>query len=130
MSQKDNITFPATGEAGFAEAILGNAPNYYNVPIDQKSLRVLLANGPVGAADCFRLLTDTIFGILLGTPTGASMKRNTLLFKRKAGVFGVPIATFGCTEEQARGSLHMHGWITTSFASNCRRCATSLFSCG
>nr|CAH0101600.1 unnamed protein product [Daphnia galeata] len=108
MSQKDNITFPATGGAGLAEAILGNAPNYYNVPIDQKSLRVLLANGPVGAAECFRLLTDAIFGILLGTPTEASMKRNSPLFKKKAGIFGVPIATFGCTEEQARGSLHMH----------------------
>nr|CAH0102913.1 unnamed protein product [Daphnia galeata] len=75
---------------------------------NSSSLRVLLANGPVGAAECFRLLTDAIFGILLGTPTEASMKRNTPLFKRKAGVFGVPIATFGCTEEQARGSLHMH----------------------
>jgi hypothetical protein len=105
MSQKDNLTLSATSGTGVADAILGNTPNYFNFPIHQRSLRVLLANGPV---ECFRGITDAMFGILLGTPPKESMKRNVPFFKRKASVFGVPIATFICTEEQARGSLHMH----------------------
>ena len=30
------------------------------------------------------------------------------LFRTEKGIFGTPIGAYGCTEEQARGSLHMH----------------------
>lgn len=37
-----------------------------------------------------------------------------------AGVFGVPVASFGSVEEQARGSLHLH--VVRITASNPLRC--------
>ena len=108
IPQKNNVNFPATGGAGFAEAILGNCPSYCDVPVDQRSLRQLLADGPVAAAETFRILTNAIFSVLLGTSPAASVKRTVPLHMRQPGVFGKPIASFGCSEEQARGSLHMH----------------------
>lgn len=109
LPQKNNVNFPAKEGSGLAEALLGNCPTYFDIPIDQSSLRVLLANGPVAAAESFKLLTEAIFSTLLGTPTDASTKRNVPLKNRKPGVFGVPVASFGPIEEQSRGSLHLHG---------------------
>ena len=107
LPQKGNSEFPADG-TGFPEAIINNDATFHQVPIAPHNLRILLARGPVSAAEIFRLLTEAVFSILLGTPTEHSSKRTVPLSDRKAGVFGTPVASFGCVEEQARGSLHLH----------------------
>ena len=107
LPQKDNNNFPADG-TGLSEAIQNSAAAFQEVPITPHHLRFLLAKGPLAAAEIFRLLTETVFTTLLGTPTEHSSKKTVPLPSRKSGVFGVPIASFGCVEEQARGSLHLH----------------------
>lgn len=53
--------------------------------------------------------STSVFTHLFGTPPDSVGKKKTIpLPQRKKGIFGTPIAAFGCTEEQARGSLHMH----------------------
>jgi hypothetical protein len=57
----------------------------------------------------FQIMTEAFFINLLGTPPdGVDKKKSVLLSARQSGIFGTPVAAFGCTEEQARGSLHMH----------------------
>ncbi|EFX67269.1 hypothetical protein DAPPUDRAFT_261899 [Daphnia pulex] len=57
----------------------------------------------------FRIMVQNVFCIVMGTPPSASTKKKKgVLPERPTGVFGVPVAAFGCTEEQPRGSLHMH----------------------
>lgn len=107
LPQKDNNNFPADG-TGLSEAIQNSAAAFQEVPITPHHLRFLLAKGPLAAAEIFRLLTETVFTTLLGTPTEHSSRKTVPLPSRKSGVFGVPIASFGCVEEQARGSLHLH----------------------
>ena len=56
----------------------------------------------------------------MGTPPSASTKKKSVVLPdRTNGAFGVPVAAFGWTEEQARGSLHMNivfwGGIPPSF---------------
>ncbi|KZR96895.1 Uncharacterized protein APZ42_008517, partial [Daphnia magna] len=107
LPQKDNNNFPADG-TGLSEAIQNNVAVFQEIPITPHHLRFLLAKGPLAAAEIFRLLTETVFTTLLGTPTEHSSKKTVPLPSRSFGVFGVPIASFGCVEEQARGSLHLH----------------------
>ncbi|KAK4013695.1 hypothetical protein OUZ56_026247 [Daphnia magna] len=107
LPQKDNNKFPAD-VTGLSEAIQNNAAVFQEIPITPHHLRFLLAKGPLAAAEIFRLLTETVFTTLLGTPTEHSSKKTVPLPSRSSGVFGVPIASFGCVEEQARGSLHVH----------------------
>ncbi len=108
LPMTDNWSFPAT-ESGFAEALRQRQNEFHTIPVNDSALRTLLARSPVPAGDMFRLVINTVFTHLLGTPPdNASKKKTVPLPNRKPGVFGTPIASFGVTEEQARGSLHMH----------------------
>lgn len=107
ISQKENEGFPANG-FGLTEALQQGDSIFHDVPIAPHNLAVLNAKGPVAAAEYFRLLTESVFHILLGTPAEHCSKRTEPLPARKRGVFGVPIASFGTVEEQGRGSLHLH----------------------
>ncbi|KAK4024408.1 hypothetical protein OUZ56_009830 [Daphnia magna] len=107
LPQEDNNNFPTDG-TGLSEAIQNSAAVFQEIPITPHHLRFLMAKGPLAAAEIFRLLTDTVFTTLLGTPTEHFSKKTVPLPSRSSGVFGVPIASFGCVEEQARGSLHLH----------------------
>lgn len=107
LPQTNNKDFPSQ-DLGFAESIRRKETKFHSINITPHHLKTILANGPVAAAEIFRLLTENVFAVLLGTPTEHSTKRTQPLPDRKPGVFGVPIASFGCVEEQARGSLHMH----------------------
>ena len=51
---------------------------------------------------------ESIFTNLLATPTESSSKKIQPFPARKPGVFGPAFASYGVSEEQARGSLHMH----------------------
>jgi hypothetical protein len=101
-----NGGFPADG-SGFAEAIQNKEKDFHTIKIAPHHLRTILTKGPVAAAEVFRLLTEAVFEILLGTPTDHSTKRTQPLPDRKPGVFGTSTASFNCVEEQARGSLHL-----------------------
>lgn len=104
---KDNLSFPAV-DGGFCEAIRNNEDHFHNLLVNQGGLRAVLANGPVAAAEMFRLIVQNVFWIIMGTPPSASTKKKSVVLPdRTNGAFGVPVAALGCTEEQARGSLHM-----------------------
>jgi hypothetical protein len=104
----DNLTFPAV-DGGFCVAIRNNSDQFQNLSVSQAGLRAILASGPVAAAEMFRLIVDNVFCNIMGTPPANSHHKKTIpLPKRHSGAFGVPVAAYGCTEEQARGSLHMH----------------------
>jgi hypothetical protein len=108
LNMKDNLTFPATKE-GFAEAMRRQEPEFQAIPIHPSALRILLAEGPAFAANMYYKISMVVFIHLFGTPPDCSGKKKSVpLPTRKPGVFGAPIAAFGRTEEQARGSLHMH----------------------
>lgn len=124
LSQTGNDSFPADG-SGFAEAIREKKAESQEIKIAPQHLRALLAKGSVAAADIFRLLTEAVFAILLGTPTDHSSKRSQPLPSREPGVFGVPIASFGCVEEQARGSLHLHVVYWGGLPAHLLQCAGS-----
>ncbi len=122
--QNGNGGFPADG-SGFAEAIRNKEKDFHTIKIAPHYLRTILAKGPVAAAEVFRLLTEAVFEILLGTPTDHSTKRTQPLPDRKPGVFGTPIASFGCVEEQARGSLHLHVVYWGGLPAHLLQCAAS-----
>jgi hypothetical protein len=122
--QNGNGGFPADG-SGFAEAIRNKEKDFHTINIAPHHLRIILAKGPVAAAEVFRLLTEAVFEILLGTPTDHSTKRTQPLPDRKPGVFGTPIASFGCVEEQARGSLHLHVVYWGGLPAHLLQCAAS-----
>jgi hypothetical protein len=64
---------------------------------------------PVAATEIFQIMVQNVFCIVMGTPPSASTKKKSVVLpERPPGVFGVPVAAFGCTEEQARRSLHRH----------------------
>ena len=71
----------------------------------------------------FKVLSEGIFEIILGTPSEQTTKKTIPLPKREKGIFGCPVASFCCTEEQGRGSLHMHvihwGSLPPSLLQNC-----------
>ncbi|EFX64101.1 hypothetical protein DAPPUDRAFT_267077 [Daphnia pulex] len=105
---KNNVTFPAT-EDGFAEAHRQQQTEFHSISIHPSALRILLAEGPAFAANMYYKTSNNVFSHLFGTPPDSAGKKKTVpLAHRKAGIFGTPIAAFGCTEEQSRGSLHMH----------------------
>jgi hypothetical protein len=105
---RNNATFTAT-EDGFAEALRQQQTEFHSIPIHPSALRILLAEGPAFAANMYYKTSNSVFNHLFGTPPDSEGKKKTVpLAHRKAGIFGTPIAAFGCTEEQSRGSLHMH----------------------
>ena len=104
----DNLSFPVV-DGRFCETIRNNSDHFENLSVSQQELRAILASGSVAAAEMFRLIVDNIFCNIMGTPPSSSQHKKTVLLpKRLPGAFGVPVAAYGCTEEQARGSLHMH----------------------
>ena len=107
IDQKENEGFPVNG-FGLTEAIQHGDSIFRDIPIAQHNLAVLNAKAPVAAAKNFRLLTESVFHILLGTPAEHCSKRTEPLPARKCGVFGVSIASFGTVEEQGLDSLHLH----------------------
>ncbi|EFX64429.1 hypothetical protein DAPPUDRAFT_118188 [Daphnia pulex] len=108
LNIRNNATFPAT-EDGFAEALRQQQTEFHSIPIHPSALRILLAEGPAFAANMYYKTSNSVFSHLFGTPPDSVGKKKTVpLAHRKAGIFGTPIAAFGCTEEQSRGSLHMH----------------------
>ncbi len=108
INMQNNWTFPAT-EDGFAQALRDQQETFHNIPVHPSALRILLSEGPTFAATMYFKVSTAIFTHLFGTPPdGTGKKKSVPLPDRKKGVFGTPVAAFGCTEEQARGSLHMH----------------------
>ena len=107
LPQNNNFAFPSDG-AGLLAALQEGADVFHGTPISDRALAALLAAGPIAAAEIYRQLVDNIFTNLLGTPPDASIRRTEPLPARNRGVFGTPVASFGVTEEQTRGSLHMH----------------------
>ena len=59
--------FPANG-SGLAEAIQHGESTFQRIPVSPDDLRTLLGKSPVAAAEIFRLLTESVFTTLLGTP--------------------------------------------------------------
>lgn len=59
----------------------------------------------------FRLLTNSIFTILVGLKPEGLARYTPELPSRKPGLFGVPLASFGVVEEQARGTPHCHAIV-------------------
>lgn len=105
---KDNLSFPAV-DGGFCETIRKNGEHFQNLSVNQAGLRAILATVPVAATEIFRIMVQNLFCIVMGTPPSASTKKKSVVFsERPTSVFGVPVAAFGCTEEQARRSSHMH----------------------
>ena len=107
IAQNDNDEFLASG-FGLTEALQNDDPVFHENPIAPHNLAVLHAKGPIAAAEFFRLLTESVFHILLGTPPEHCTRRIEPLPSHKRGVFGVPIASFGTVEEHGGGSLHLH----------------------
>lgn len=67
------------------------------------------SNGACRRPEMFRVIVDIIFRHIMRTPPSDSHNRRTVpLPERLSGALGIPVAAYGCTEEQARGSLHMH----------------------
>lgn len=119
--QHNNNDFPAN-EAGLAEALRRGETQIEGINITSQSLRTLLAtgNGAVSAAEIFSQLVDAIFADLLGMPPSAKIKKTIPLPNRLHGIFGSIHAAFGVTENQDRGSLHMH-LVSTKYQCNKKR---------
>jgi len=107
LPQANNWDFPSNGE-GFAAALRHGEEKFHGYPIGERALSALLAAGPVAAAEIYRQMVENVFSVLLGTPPDETSRQTQPLPSRDIGVFGIPVASFGVTEEQARGSLHMH----------------------
>jgi len=105
--QANNWDFPANGD-GFAAALEEGEDRFHGHPISERALSALLAAGPVAAAEIYRQMVENVFSVLLGTPYEQTSRQTQPLPSRNIGVFGVSFASFGVTEEQARGSLHVH----------------------
>jgi hypothetical protein len=105
---KDNLSFPVV-DGGFCEAIRNNDEPFQNLSVNQVGLCAILATVPVAAAEMFRIMVMNVFCTVMGIPPSASTKKKSVVLpERPTIVFGVPVAAFGCTEEQARRSLRMH----------------------
>ncbi len=86
IGQESNEQFPAIAE-GFRDAIQKGDATFCSIPVAPQELRALLAKGPVAAAETFRLMTEAVFSILLGTPPDHCSKRTIPLPARKPGIF-------------------------------------------
>ena len=84
IGQKSNEGFPASG-TGFASAIKKGDAVFRSIKISPQDLRAIVSRGPVAAAEIFRLMTEAVFKVLLGTPTDQSSKRTTPLPAREPG---------------------------------------------
>ena len=116
--QLDNEDFPAK-EKGLAETLKGGKSEFKSMKITNKALRTLLAsgNGAVAAAEVFSQIVEAVFSDLIGMPSTSEAKKTILLPGRLHGAFGTATAAFGVTENQDRGSLHMHIVRTLNFVS-------------
>lgn len=93
---KDNLSFSAV-DGGFREAIRNHDAHFRNIPVSQSGLRAILASGPVAAAEIFHIIVENEFCIVMGTPPNSSAKKKPVFLpERSSGVFGVPVASFGC----------------------------------
>jgi hypothetical protein len=102
-----NAQFPAIDD-GFLDDLQQRRSISHGVPVSERALKDLLAAGSVAAAETFRILVELIFDHVLGLSSAVSTRRTTLIDQRPPGLLGTPLAAFGCVEEQARGSPHMH----------------------
>lgn len=107
MEHQSNWSTKIDGEQ-LLTAMKAGKHRYKIIDLKQSSLRTYLAAGPVGAAEMFRIMVQNVFTILLGTPPESDTRRDKPLAERMNGINGTPIASFGSSEEQGRGSLHMH----------------------
>lgn len=69
----DNSVFPANDD-GFMEAARERNSSFHNIKINTSALKGFLASSPVNAAEVFRLLTNVVYTILLGTPPEDSIQ--------------------------------------------------------
>ena len=107
--QKNNQEFPAS-EGGLCDMLKEKESEIKGIKITSESLRCLLAtgNGAVSAAEIFYQLVESVFIDILGMPPNEKTKKTIQLPARAHGVFGSVTASFGVTENQDRGSFHMH----------------------
>ena len=126
--------FPTT-DNGFSQALRnGNTEFTTGLPaaadvirLDESSLRRIVGDNPVAAAEVFDRMLRTIWRVLFGLEpshvNGKGTKRTFPLYTsihpappagriKLPGLFGYLSAAFGCTEEQTRKALHHHvlGW--------------------
>ena len=107
LPSSSNQSFPATDDGFLDDLRLGRTTSHA-IPIHGKALLALLVSGPVAAAEIFRLLVDAVFIDILGLPPVTGTRQTPSLLDRQPGLLGTPLAAFGCVEEQARGSPHIH----------------------
>ena len=107
LPSSSNLTFPALDD-GFLDALRQGRSTFRDLPLKSKDLFALLASGPVAAAEIFRLLVDRVFIDILGLTPVTATRQTSSLVNRTPGLLGTPLAAFGCVEEQARGSPHIH----------------------
>ena len=62
----------------------------------------------MAAAETFCWLVDIVFNDVLGLTPVTTTRQTSSLLDRQPGLLGTPLAAFGCVEEQARGSPHIH----------------------
>jgi hypothetical protein len=107
--QRNNHDFPAT-ESGLANALKADKSEFLNIKINKGSLRTLLTtgNGAISAAEIFSQTVNAVFTDLLGMAPTTETKKTTPLPGRLHGAFGSITGAFGVSENQDRGSLHMH----------------------
>ena len=86
LTFQSNIGFPADG-TGFGAAIQNGDATFAQIPVSPHDLRALTVKGPIAAAEVFRLMTEAVFNILLGTPPDNCSKRTTPLPARDPGFF-------------------------------------------
>ena len=70
-----------------------------------------MVSNPVAMAEFFRILTEAIFTILIGTQPEELTKQTVPLCGRKPGLYEQTIASFEVVEEQARGTPHCHALV-------------------
>ena len=118
-----NQEFPSQNVREFIEAFEtgGSVPGYDSFEMkfdkfDTPSLLKLLNASPVAACDAFYELVFAVYKHLLRTPLQQHVKSSSTPSWSTTGIFGRAYATFGVTEVQGRGSLHLHAlhWGTYS----------------
>ena len=107
--QQNNRGFPAI-DSNLTELLKSKETEIQGIKITSESLRTLPAtgNGAVAAAEIFAQLVDAVFTDIPGMLLSANTKKTIPLPRRLHGTFGSATAAFGVTENQGRGSLHMH----------------------
>ncbi|KZS03136.1 Uncharacterized protein APZ42_034213 [Daphnia magna] len=112
----NNVELPASDD-GILEALRQQLDIHQNIRLSQDKfqcspcLNERLASNPVAMGEFFRLLTNSIFTILVGLKPEGLARYTPELPSRKLGLFGVLLASFGVVEEQARGTPHCHAIV-------------------